>query len=393
MLVTVHVVNAQILESYLPEVTLATDAVLSRPRPEYTAPGIRAGGFVLHPELQEGVGYNSNVLGQSGGPGSPSVETSGALAAASDWSRNAVGLFVNVDNVQTPGVSELSYTNETVAIAGSLDIGRGQLRGAYTFVHANLLPNALGGLGLQRNLPFTTNDVRAGYTVQIARVAIIPDIAIDDYRYGSAYGYLNRLLYSPRVTTRYELAPDRNLVFVVRGTSAQFLSAQPSRDYFDLQFLAGLDFTANGVLRYGALLGYETRRYQNPQIAGASSPIVEGTAVWTPTRLTTLTGTVTHRIEDAVEDNIYDYTFTEVRAVMDHELRRDLLLQAYLSMQRANYAQSGGVQTLAGAGGSLAWLLSRTLQLRASAAFTEAFAQAPANYTRNVILLQLKFGL
>jgi hypothetical protein len=396
--------HAQILQSYLPDLTLGTDSVLSRPRPEYLTPGVRVGSFVLHPSAQESVGYNSNVLGQAGSAGSPQIETSGTLEAASDWSRDSVAMFVNVDNVQTPNARQLDYTDVTAALAGTLDIGRDQLRGAYTYLLENQAPSAIGGIGLQQNLPFVTNDARASYVAQFARVAIIPAIDVDGIRYGSSvtngvsqsYGYLDRNVYTPSVTTRYELAPQRDVLFVLRGASAQYLSAQPGsprRNYVDLEALTGLDFSATGVTRFGVLLGYETRSYQSAQIQGASSPVIEGTVIWTPTRLTTFTGLVTHRIEDAVEDNIYNYTFTEIRGVVDHELRRDVLLQGYVDIQRANYGQNGGIQNVYGVGGSVAWLLNRNLQLRASAALSDSVAPSPSNYTRDVFLLQLRFGL
>jgi hypothetical protein len=396
--------RAQILENYLPAQVLATQSFLQQPPADYTAPGVRLGDFVLHPQLQEGLGYNSNVLGQSGSRGSPTIETSATVQGQSNWSRDSLGIDLNVDNVLTPRVSVLNYTNYTASVAGSLDIGRDKLSGAYTYLDVNLLPNEIGGLGLNQVLPVVTNDVRASYAAQFASVAIIPNIDIDTYRYSNAvvgnavqsYAYLNRNVFAPGVTARYELAPQRDLVFVLRGTSAQYLTAQagqPIRNYTDLQALAGLDFSADGVIRYRALLGYETRSYQSSQIPNVSSPIVEAAAIWTPTQLTTVNGVVTHRIEDAIETDIYNYTYTEFRVTVDHQLYRNILLEAYGDVQRANYAQQGGIQTTYGGGASAAWLLNRNVRLRASIDLTDARAPAPGDYTRNVFLLQLQFGL
>ncbi len=396
--------RAQILENYLPARVLETQSFLQQPPPDYTPQGIRLGDFVLHPQVQESLGTNSNVQGEAGSKGSPTIETTGMLQGQSNWSRDSLGIDVDIDNVQTPRVSGLNYTNYTASIAGSLDIGRDKLSGAYSYLNVNLLPNQIGGLGLNEVLPVVTNDMRASYAAQFASIAIVPSITVDTYRYGNAvvgggvqsYGYLNRDLYTPGVALRYELAPQRDLVFVLRGTSAQYLTVQagqPGRDYVDLQALAGLDFAASGVVRYRALLGYETRSYRSAQIPDVSSPIVEAAAIWTPTRMTTVTGAVTHRIEDAIETDIYNYTYTELRVAAEHQLYRNVLLQAYVDVQRANYAQQGGIQTTYGGGVSVAWLLNRNTRLRASVDLTDARAPAPGDYTRNVFLLQLQFGL
>jgi hypothetical protein len=185
-------------------------------------------------------------------------------------------------------------------------------------------------------------------------------------------------------------------VFVLRGSTAQYETEQPGlpgRNYLDLQALAGLDFAANGVIRYRALLGYETRNYNSAQIPNSTTPVAEAAAIWTPTRLTTVRAVITHQLEDSLEGNIYSYNYTQFRVTVDHQLYRNVLLEAYGSIQDANYGQQGGVQTTYGGGASVAWLLNRNVQLRASVDLTDSRAPAPSDYTRNVFLLQLRFQL
>src|ERR1700759_4326409 len=87
-------VRAELLSNYFPEGvpgygTAPGVTVASRARPDYDAHGIRADTFVLHPELEESVGYDSNVLGNGQNPrGSWVVGTRPSLLIGSDWSRN-----------------------------------------------------------------------------------------------------------------------------------------------------------------------------------------------------------------------------------------------------------------------------------------------------------------
>jgi hypothetical protein len=396
--------RAQILENYLPAQVLQTNTFLEQPLPDFVSPGVRAGSFILRPQASESIGYDSNVLGVAHGAGSPRFDTSASLSAGSDWSRDALSTYFNVDNVQTPSVNNASYTDYTASVYGALDIGNDKATGSYTYLQYALLPGDVGSLGLTQVLPVTSNDLRGEYDAQFARVTIIPNIDISTFRYntngqnsaGQIYVYYNANIYTPSLSARYELAPQRDLVFVVRGSSAQYETKQPGfpgRNYIDLQFLAGIDFAASAVFRYRALVGYETRSYASSQISNGSAPIVEASAIWTPSRLTTVNAVVSHHIENALETEVYNYTYTDLRVSVDHELRRNVLIEGYGDVEEANYSQQGGNQTILGGGASIAWLLNRNVRLRASVDLTDAKEPPNGNYTRNVFLLQLLFRL
>ena len=66
--------------------------VASRQRPSFDPVGVRTGSFVLHPQVDVGLGYDSNVFGSGKrAPGSWLVGTHPSLLVGSDWSRNSVG--------------------------------------------------------------------------------------------------------------------------------------------------------------------------------------------------------------------------------------------------------------------------------------------------------------
>src|SRR4051812_9972952 len=75
--------RAQYLESYFPRGVPGYNeergvTVLSRLRPLYEQPGIRAGSFMIRPRLDEAFGYDSNPAGFSSSPGSWVLRTSPA---------------------------------------------------------------------------------------------------------------------------------------------------------------------------------------------------------------------------------------------------------------------------------------------------------------------------
>jgi hypothetical protein len=87
----------------LPQAAFAFDPdkntdVLSRPRPEFDARGVRLGSFMLFPSLSAGVAYHDNVFNRADGAVPGPVEDflftlSPTLKLNSNWSRHALNLF------------------------------------------------------------------------------------------------------------------------------------------------------------------------------------------------------------------------------------------------------------------------------------------------------------
>jgi hypothetical protein len=64
--------------------------------------------------------------------------------------------------------------------------------------------------------------------------------------------------------------------------------------------------------------------------------------------------------------------FTQARVVVNHEYKRNLLLEARTGIQNAEYLQTGGgSQTNFFIGASLNWLLNRTLRFSLDYDFTK----------------------
>ena len=114
--------------------------------------------------------------------------------------------------------------------------------------------------------------------------------------------FQDRVVVTPSVTLGYELSPRRDLVMVVRNATANFsnqVPGIPAQNYNDTAVLGGFDYDADGVIRYRVLVGYEIRTFQSEAYKNIEAPIAEASAIWTPTGLTTVTGTVARQIEDS----------------------------------------------------------------------------------------------
>src|SRR5579883_1898347 len=88
-------VRAELLSQYFPAGvpgygTAPGVTVASRQRPDYGPSGVRLGSFILHPQLDESLGYDDNVFGGLAKRGSWVIGTRPSLLISSDWSRDSI---------------------------------------------------------------------------------------------------------------------------------------------------------------------------------------------------------------------------------------------------------------------------------------------------------------
>jgi hypothetical protein len=408
-------VRAELLSGYFPAGvpgygTAPGVTVASRSRPEFDPPGVRLGSFRLHPQLEQELGYDSNVFGSASPRGSWIVGTHPSLLIASDWSRNSLGGYVGIDDARYLDQPGQSRTNWTASAGGSLEVGRDLLTLAAAHFALHQDRTELDALPSDAPVGYQVDDVRASYTVALNGVTVTPSLAYSAYRYDATtifgvaapQGYRDRNVVQGAITTRAELAPQRNLVVVVRALGSRYVAPQPglpTRDSTGYQALVGFDDSGDAVWRYRVLLGWEVRRFAASQYRTHASPTAEAAVVWNPSGMTTVTATLARSMEDAAQEGIVGYSYTSARLVVDHELRRNVLVQFSAGVQRADYLQGGGHSTGVSLGGGVTWLMNRRMRLSTSYVFTDQRGNSnPAllttgSYTRSLGLLTLRLGM
>lgn len=403
--------------------------VLSRARPQYDPLGVRVGDFIVRPEVDESVGYNSNFIGQVPPQASFFEETNAVLRFNSDWARNSLGGEVTVTDTRVPSIPNQANTQWTASLGGTYQIGTDILTVAASHLNLYESPTALDVTSFNRPgvlysapIPFTMNDVRVSYAADFGRITLTPDFDYTNLTFSNAplYGlngfvipppvngfvlgvpttqsYRDRNLYEAGLTTRYEFAPLRDALLIVRDTSIQYVSSAqifgPNRSGNALEALAGLDYASSAVWRYRVLAGYELRQFSN--YGSHAAPIFEATVIWQPTGLTTVTGRGLRTIEDAADENLAGYVYTSGRLEVDHELRRNILLTGYGSIQHADYLQSnGGNETFYGTGAAVTYLLNRHVHVALSYDFVDHNGQNGfgPDYLQHIGLLTLRLAL
>jgi hypothetical protein len=377
--------HAQVIDQYLDAAipgydTQAGVTVATRSRPEYDAPGIKLGGFVLSPVLAESIGYDDNVTGTPAAHGSAFEETNASVNLDGGWSTTKFGAALTLDDFEYFSLPGQSFTNWTAALGGSHEFGRDVFSIGYTHLNLNQTPRDLDVPGLDQSLAYRVDDLRANYHIDMGHIFLQPGIDVADYNYDNGRAdnqvylqtYRDRVVISPELIGSYEFATRRRVVVIVRDTQSDFDQAPPStprQNFNDFSVLGGVAYDADGVIEFRLLGGYEERSFSSSAYRMIQAPILEGAITWTPSGLTTVTGTAARYIEDSAAEATVGYTETALKFQVDHELFRNVILTAkggfYIDDYASNGTASGGTQTYftGTIGGSYA--LTRNIRLAA----------------------------
>jgi hypothetical protein len=392
--------------------------VVTRVRPLYEEPGIQVGSFTIRPDLDETVGYNDNVLGFRGGPGSPTVVTSPSVSINSDWSRDALGASFSAQDSRYPDTPSQNTTNWNAAIGGTYAVGRGDVSVAYSHSTESEAPTDIGAPPTTTPIPYTVDDFRTYSTIDLGRIKITPNFEYSQYRYGSAavigqtsnQSFRDSDIAQGGATLHYEVSDQGSLLLVLQGINSHFINPEPNSPSLSSTsgiVMGGVDYQYDGVWRYQLLAGVEVRSFAASQFGTRVEPIVEATGIWTPTGLTTVTGTLVRSVDDPTEPGTSGYTYTGAELRVDHEYRRNVLLNGEIGTRIAQYQQPSGTQTQLYASAGVTWLLNRHMSLSAQYTFTNQdigsgsetvnpttnTALFNGNYAQNVITLTLHVGL
>ena len=415
---------AQVIDTYFepygadirgtPTLDNSRGAALSR----YEAGGVRAGSFIIRPNLLEGFGYNSNVQGFSGGRGSTFIDSNATVQATSDWNRNALSFGVTAEDRRYLDLPKQNFTTWAANLGGTIQVGLDKIDARYDHQNLIQIPGALDFSNVSLPVAYRVDSAQLSYTARTSgRLTFVPEIDVahydfDSYSVGNTridQTFRNRTVLQGALTTRYQIGAQQDALVVVRGTNIDYSTAGttglPKRNSNGWAVLGGLDYPAPGSnFRFRVLAGVQARYFTSSAYKSLTTPIVEASLIWTPTRLTTVTLLARRDIEDPADDSIAGYTFTAARLSVDHELRRNITLNAFGEILQADFPsasintgtqttnEAGTTQTIYNAGVGANWLLNR--YLRVGGQFGVGYRSGGGNnYTSTISLLTLGLRL
>lgn len=421
--------HAQIIQQYLPDISqpvigqagaaLAPDVtatprgpletqpgttVETRPHPEFQTQGIHVGSFYIQPQVTESVGYNSNLFADRSGRGAFLVNTVGGVQVRSDVANKSLSGGVLFDNSVFPQYSSQGFTNFTANLEGTYDIGRDRLTVRYRHADLHIARGSVDSGNFDNPIPFHIDTLYASYLIPFSRLSFEPAIEVSNQRFSNGTFQGVPLIETinthnagdVRLTTRYALAPQRDVVVVARGITQNYYenqAGQAARNSKTVEVLTGLDFSLNAVIRFRALVGYEQRTFTSSVYSTRSAPVINADVIWTPSQLTTVSAGLNRSIEDGLSTNATGFTYTTLQAKVDHELRRNVILSGHVQAQLADYTGNQGSQEIYNAGAQVDWRLNRNVTLGARYDYTYRESSPALGQTFSQSLALISLGL
>lgn len=372
----------------------------------YAALGIRAGSFLLFPEVTADTVYTDNVF-QSAvvKKGDWSVELAPSLAIRSDWSRHSLEFTTRAlrsyhDRFQTEEDKTFS-----AGVAGQFDIRRRtNLVADANYIEyledrsSNDLPTDTAerpkirnrDLSLEGNHAF--NRVSLTLRGEIEEEAYGESILID----GTVENNADRDFTERRLTGRvaYEFRPDV-AAFIETSVNEREFDEVVNRNGrlnsskgYDMQ--GGLSFQLTGKLTGEVSAGYAIQKPDDTLLEDLDGLIVNAALEWQVTGLTTLQFDASSDIDESIDADSTGSLVTAATVSVEHRPRRHIVLGASLGYEHDEDSGAGELDQTWQLGLTGEYIISRSVALTAGYDYEKNIEDDSAdNYSVN----EVRFGV
>jgi hypothetical protein len=366
--------------------TLAPDrnvSVRERPHPGYEPVGLRAGAFMLHPQLTTTLTGTDNVYLSDTGRVSDLIATiTPELNLTSDWSRHALQVYARAIVRQYAQESSQNTTDYATGFEGRLDVTRDALvRGNFGFAR---LTEPRTQAGAEQHLFPVTYEVKGGYLEAqqtFDRLRVSAHAEANAYSYDTHSGnpdqsFRDVTIVLGRVRTDYAVSPDTAVFAQIayndrsyRYKTSPIVNGIPlfpgliNQDSHGLEALVGVHTDLTHLVRGEVGLGYLQQTYDDPAFSNVAGLGARGKLEWFPTQLVTVTLTGSRTVEDATIVGASGFLSTNVGAQLDYELLRNLILSANYAYGHDDFRGIDRVDTRHSAGLSANYLMTRRVSV------------------------------
>ncbi|MEX0298184.1 MAG: outer membrane beta-barrel protein [Kordiimonas sp.] len=396
-------------------------AIYDKPRADYDAPGIRSGGFMFKPSVTAEGKFDSNIYATDTAT-APDVDDFVAiikpsLKLDSNWNNHSLSLFADAAIAKYSDNGGEDYEDINLGANTRFDISRGTNITAdltYSSGHEdrgsaepsspvepttfNLFKAAVGFKRDEGKMSFAVN---GDYTKQdFDNIALGSggNIRNDDRDRETVNGSV-RIGY--HMTDEYEAFAKMTLTKVNYTNPADKGDTFRDNDGWDV--VGGTAFKLTGTAEGEVFVGYVKRDYdaKSLQVGNISDFKFGASILWAPTGLTSARFAVSR---DVVETSLADNAGTQAAGILStlysvdiqHELQRNLLLNAKASYTKMNFGGIARDDDLVDLGLGAKYLLNRNFSLTADYKYAKRDAEETGvanlnqDYKRHTFIVGLK---
>ena len=327
--------------------------VANRPRPDYDAAGVRAGSFLIFPDLALQEQYESNVFATTNNERADLITSIiPSLRVKSDWNNHSLSFLGDATVVKYADNDAEDFVDRTFGVDGRVDILRdARLFGgaAYRVRHEERSsPDNVAAAA--EPIEYTVYSAVVGGEKEFNRLGFRLENIFERYSYQDATSLLGQTIdqsgrdrnqLDVRLRSSYEFMPLRQVYLITgynrRDYNRDVDAGGVDRDSHGYTVGPGFKYDLNGIVFIDLFAGVRHQNFADPRLDSVTGVVAEGRVTWNVTRLTTITGTVTRDLRETTVAGSSAYFVTRGELRADHELRRHVLLNAKLEYERDDF--------------------------------------------------------
>jgi hypothetical protein len=328
-------------------------SVTERAQPEYDPVPIRLGAFEAQPALRIGAGYRSNLFASTTNETEDSyLQFRPSVDVQSTWSRHSLAVSLSSESTEYQDTSSESNTDFRGRLAGRLDASSAVSLVGNVIAEQTYEPRSSVASNPAAVEPVEQNRLggEIGADYEAGRIKVRGRVSSETIDYqdvrlnaGPVLDQDFRDRDETSASVRVSYAPQRDWAVFAEGVVTERDYDAPNafnnfnRDSQGTVFRVGSDFELPFLVRGDVAVGYHQFEYDDPAFADVDGLSVEGNASWFVTQLTTVTGSASRRVVDPGLLAAAGATQTDVTLRIDHELRRNWLVNASVGLSDFEY--------------------------------------------------------
>jgi hypothetical protein len=375
--------------------------VTERPRPEYDPLGIRAGSFLIFPELGITGFYSDNVGFDEDDEQSDFVtEIEPSVTFASQWSRHLLQLEAGSDiaihadesdedfqDFFALGNGRVDVSRQTNVVANAQarlahegrddpeDAGNDELTDIYQFG---------GGLAVNHQIN------RLGFTLGGDVLRSVFDDDAEEDRNANVYDLLLRTSYE--VSPRFDMFVEGRYNVEDRDDNVDDNGIERDTDGYEARLGASVDLTA--VLFGEAFAGYRVQRFEEDAFDDETGISFGVDLNWNPTLLTSIGFSGQRDFRPTDEGGAASNFRTDFGITVDHEVLRNVIINGEARYQNDDFRGDDREDDSFLVGGGVTVWLNRNLSLNAGYDYSERDSnEAGQDFTVNQFSIGLTLRL
>ncbi|MBL4838177.1 MAG: outer membrane beta-barrel protein [Kordiimonadaceae bacterium] len=390
-------------------------SVYERQRSDYDAVGVRSGSLLFKPSVDVEGKFDSNIYASEENEVDDFIALiKPSLKLDSDWNSHSFSLFADGVIAKYSDNSGEEYTDVNLGASGRLDVTRGSSidyslsysdghedRGSADDVGAPAAPTEFSllnaSVGFKRDEGLVSFAVEGKYADQDFDDAELVGGGFleNDGRDRDTVSGSVRLGY--HLNDEYEAFVKFAVVKVTYDDST--IEGGPRRDSDGWDAVGGVAFKLSGASEGDFFVGYVKRDFDAASLGDVSDFKFGASVLWAPTGLTSARLAVTRDVvettvsaanSDGVTVAAAGTLTTTYSLRVEHELQRNLLLNANASFSQSDYVGTVRDDDITKAGFGAKYLMNRNIALNADYVLDKRdTTEANQDYTRHAVMVSL----